>query len=351
MIRSSGIGTYIQGLLSVWKNNAASHPLQLFGNPDQLSSWPFPMIKFEAPIYSLREQWAGPTLFSGASLDLLHVPHYNIPARYKGPLVVTIHDIIHLLHPQMARKAGAWLYARVMLKLAVKKAKRIIVVSEKTKEDILERLGADPEKIRVIHPGISSDFSPSSPNDSAATLARHGLKKGFILFVGDVRPHKNVGGLLSAHRLLRKTWTDCPQVVVVGKTERASQSFLNEDNVRWLGGNLPKEELIHLYSAAGVLAFPTLYEGFGLPPLEAMACGCPVVVSSAGALPESVGDAGLYIEPGDPASIAEGITKALREKPLRESLVAKGLARSKTFSWEKAARETWKVYEEALGSA
>jgi alpha-1,3-rhamnosyl/mannosyltransferase len=235
-----------------------------------------------------------------------------------------------------------------MLTRAVKKACRIITVSEKTKDDLLKHLGAEPDKIKVIYPAISPEFKQASPDACRATLTRYGLKPGFILFVGDVRPHKNMTGLLAAHRLIRRQRADCPPVVVVGKTERVPGVLLKEEPaVRWLGA-LPKEELIRLYSSAGVLAFPTLYEGFGLPPLEAMACGCPVVASPAGGLPESVGDAGLTVDPHQPASIAEGITKTLWEAPLRERLIQKGLARSKIFSWEKAARETWKVYDEAL---
>ena len=349
MIGSSGIGTYLEGLVSEWNRTKPPESMVLFGNKESTSGFAFKTVSYSSPIYSLSEQWRGPRVFSKESIDLLHVPHYNIPVFYAGPMVVTIHDIIHLLYPNMARRKGALYYARWMLKTAVKKAKRIVVVSEKTKNDVLEHLGADPAKLRVIHPAIPAGFSRVPPAAFKTTLARHGLEPGFILFVGDVRPHKNVEGLLAAHKLLRRLRADCPPVVVVGKTERVPAPLLEEKTgVRWLGA-LPKQELIHLYSSAGVLAFPTLYEGFGLPPLEAMACGCPVVASRTGGLPESVGDAGLTVDPHDPSSIAEGITKTLWETPLRERLIEKGLARSKNFSWEKAARETWKVYEEALG--
>jgi glycosyltransferase involved in cell wall biosynthesis len=348
MIHSTGIGSYIQGLLSSWAHEPNVHPLTLFGNLGDLKRWPFPAEDFRAPVYSLQEQWAGSRTFSQARLDLLHVPHYNVPLAYQGRLVVTIHDVIHLLFPGFARRVGGRLYARLMLNAAVRKAKRIIAVSRKTKEDILKHFSIDPEKIRVIHPAVAMEFAPASPRILEATLSRYGLKAGFILFVGDVRPHKNVGGLLEAHRLLRKRWPGCPPMVIVGKRDRANGLLKNNpQSVRWLGP-LPQRELVHLYSSAGVFAFPSFYEGFGLPPLEAMACGCPVIVSSSGALPESVGEAGFYVDPHNPGSIADGIVRVLQDQSLRKCLTEQGLARSRTYSWEKTARDTWKVYEEAL---
>lgn len=350
MIHSSGIGSYIQGLLSEWQQNSDRRStITPFGDTAVLSAWSFQSVYFNTPVYSLKEQWKGARLFNQARLNLLHIPHYNVPLTYQGRLVVTIHDVIHLLFPRFARRTGAWFYARTMLSTAVKKATRIITVSHTTKNDILHHFSIDPDKIRVIYSGVAPEFTPLSPEASQTILSHYGLTNGFILFVGDIRPHKNLEVLLKAHKQLKAKWPTCPPLVIIGKTDRAHDLLSNADprHVVCLG-RLSRKDLVAIYSSAGVLAFPSLYEGFGLPPLEAMACGCPVVVSEAGALPESVGEAGLYVNPRDPGALAEAIMAVLKIPTLRQRLIALGLAKSREYSWQQSAQETWKVYEEAL---
>ncbi len=215
-------------------------------------------------------------------------------------------------------------------------------------------LAVPKDKITVVHLAADPMFRPLSPDYARSVAARYDLRPGFLLCVGTLEPRKNVPGLLQAYRMLLDAQvTSAPLVIVGGKGwlyheifERITVLRLTE-HVRFLH-NVPDEDLPGLYNAAALLTTPSFYEGFGLPALEAMACGTPVVVSNRSSLPEVVGEAGLLTDPDDPTAIADELARVLTDASLRERLRAKGLAQAARFSWERAARETLVVYRSVL---
>jgi glycosyltransferase involved in cell wall biosynthesis len=236
---------------------------------------------------------------------------------------------------------------------AVREADAIIAVSETTARDLVTLAGAPPERVHVVYEAPDPDLGPM-PADEAALLVRerYGLERPYILFVGTLEPRKNLPVLVQAIALLRR---EIPvRLAIAGGRGWLSDEVFGTvrrlalaDGVLFLGEVSPAH-LRPLYCAAEALALPSLYEGFGLPPLEAMACGTPVVVSDAGALPEVVGDAAVLVRPTDPNDIAEGLGWVLGNRPYREALIQRGFARAAGFSWARAARETLSIYERVL---
>jgi len=340
MYNSAGVGTYLKNLLNQYAKLDHDFGFRLIGNPSELREYSynnnFEIIENDAGIYTLREQIKMPA--SIGKVNLLHCPHYNIPIQYKGKLVVTIHDVCHLAMPQFVRKFHQKVYAKAMLLAATRKADIIITDSEFSKNEIMKYVKVNPNKIRTLYLGVDSDFRVSSE------------KENYILYVGNVKPHKNLKRALQAYSLLLKKGFDC-DFIIVGKRE----GFITEDDeLNNITANISEKVIFTGYVSDGqvkeyfrkaiLLIFPSLYEGFGLPPLEAMASGTPVVVSNAASLPEIVGNAGVYVDPYDVESIFEGMCKVLSDIELRKELVQKGLARVKGFSWRKTAEKTLDIY-------
>ncbi len=363
MINMSGIGRYIKDL--IWGIAELDTELQfmLTGNLKQikgfLSSAPSirqtvtAILPFTSPIYSIDEQVRGSLLLwrQRKSADVFFFPHYNVPKFTPLPLVITVHDLIHFKLPHLFGKAKVAL-AKVVLKSSLKRASRIITVSKATAEDVSNFMPEVKTKIRVIHNFPNKFFSlrPKSEDVKVFKLEK-GLNQ-YILYVGNRKPHKNLGRLLQAFERLKP---NCPglQLVIVGKVFDQYDDVASIIHSRSLQDVMEirecsDDELRLLYYGAQAFVFPSLYEGFGLPPLEAMACGTPVVVSNAASLPEVVGDAGVYVDPYDVDDIARGIYRVLTDGELRRRLREKGLARARLFTWEKSARETLKVFEEVL---
>jgi glycosyltransferase involved in cell wall biosynthesis len=355
-----GIGTYVQGLLGEFV---------ALGVPEELVVYRGPAAEIPAALetgriewrvdgsrpYSLGELWRLAIRARRDRVGLFHAPHYVCPPLLPCPAVVTIHDLIHLRFPDWRRRPLAPLYARVMLRLAVTRAARVIAVSESTRRDLEARLGVRPGRIRVVPNGVASHFAPA--RDAAALtagLARLGLAAPYLLFVGNPMPHKNVGRLLDAFAGLPASVG--PLVLagvrpaVRGRLERAVES-------RGLGGRvvllapLPAAAMPLVYQGATLLAMPSLWEGFGLPAVEAMACGTPVVAADRGALGEVVGDAGVLVDPTNVDALREALYNLAVHAPLRAALRAAGLARVRAFSWRHAAEATIGVYREALAGA
>lgn len=283
------------------------------------------------------------------ALDVLHSPDFIPPARLRAKSVITVHDLAFLLFPDFLTRPSARYYSRV--DIAARKADHIIAVSESTKRDTIRLLGVPPEKITVIPEAAHPIFTPI-PNEEALerVRARYKLPRNFILFVGTIEPRKNLPTLIRAFHRMRDNYKTDAVLVIAGHrgwlVEEVDQT-LEETNlgeaVRFLGG-VPNEELVYLYNAARVFAFPSRYEGFGLPPLEAMACGTPVVTANVSSLPEVVGDAALLVNPEDVDGLAVAMWRLLSEENLRRELRAKGIKRAQIFSWERAARATREVY-------
>ena len=288
------------------------------------------------------------------NLDLIHSPDFIPPLHNAIPAVITVHDLAFLLYPNFVTAESARYYGQV--EEAVKRASRIIAVSHSTKHDLIEILGAPERKIDVIYEAADPAFQPIPHAVARQRLAATGIDapEAFILFVGTIEPRKNLGTLLRAYHLLRSRYgVETPLLLSgsMGWLSENIQELVNqlglEKHVRFLG-RTSTEQLLYLYNLATLLAHPAHYEGFGLTPLEAMACATPVVCSDAGSLPEVVGDAALLAPPDDEEAWAIALRRVLEDPDLQHSLSEQGLARARQFSWEKAARQTLETYRKAV---
>jgi glycosyltransferase involved in cell wall biosynthesis len=286
-------------------------------------------------------------------LDLLHSPDFIPPAFGCRRSVITIHDLNFLHYPQFLT-AESHRYYNEQIEWAVQTADHILCDSQATKSDLTSLLGVPPDKVTVVYLAADSACRPLPDAESRRIAARYGLEPGYLLFVGTLEPRKNLPGLLQAYRLLLdENVTTAPLVLVGGKGwlydeifRRVEELHLAEQ-VRFFHG-VSDVALVGLYNCASVLAMPSFYEGFGLPALEAMACGTPVVVAERASLPEVVGDAGLLVNPDSPGDIAQALARVLTEATLRDRMRERGLARAARFTWEESARRTLAVYRQVL---
>jgi alpha-1,3-rhamnosyl/mannosyltransferase len=356
-----GIGTYIQGLLGAFPAGGRPEALVAYLPPGRrppvstAAAWGR-RAQWEpvtARPYSVRELWQLARTARRDRADLFHAPHYVCPPFLPCPAVVTVHDLIHLRFPPRHRHPVAPLYARLMLRLAVRRSRRLITVSESTRRDLVDRLGARPDRIRVIPNGVGAPFGPAdAPERRDAGLAALGAEPPYFLFVGNPLPHKNVAGLLDAFAGLppalgRLVLAGIP-LAARSRVESLVSTRAVTDRVRILAP-MPAPTLAHLYQGARVVVCPSLWEGFGLAALEAMACGAPVVAADRGALPEVVGDAGVLVDPASVDALREAMYTLAVQEPLRAALRARGLVRARAFSWRYVAEATVAVYQEALG--
>jgi len=293
-------------------------------------------------------------------LDCYHsTTGYELPFVKRSPYVITVHDLIPLRFPDLT----PWRYRsvfRVLMQRAIRVADRIIAVSESTRRDLIELLQAPPERITVVPEAADGRFQPPHDQEALAHVRlRYALPRRFLLFVGLLEPKKNVSGLLKAVACLRQRgrWPSDLRLVVVGDQGWAVGSLpelaeaLGLAGVVHFLGYVPDSDLPLLYGAAEVFVFPSLHEGFGLPLLEAMACGTPVVASTRGALPEVAGDAALLVEPDPPEALAEGIYRLITDAALRGEYRQRGLQRAQAFSWRRTAEATLAVYRQAARMA
>ncbi len=353
-----GIGTYIQGLLREFVALGVPEELVVYRSPD--AEVP-PVLEAaariewrleSAPPYSVAELWRLARRARRDRAQLFHAPHYVCPPVLACPAVVTIHDLIHLRFPDWRGRPLAPLYARVMLRLAVWRAARVITVSASTRRDLERWLRARPERIRVIPNGVAPHFGPAAdPVALQAGLGKLGLAAPYLLFVGNPMPHKNLPRLLDAFARLP---AELGALVVAGVRPAARPALDRAVETRALRARvtvlapLPEALMPLLYQGASLLVIPSLWEGFGLPALEAMACGTPVVASDRGALPEVIGDAGVLVDPTNVDALREAMYNLAVHTPLRAALRAAGLVRARAFSWRHAAEATVGVYREAL---
>jgi glycosyltransferase involved in cell wall biosynthesis len=288
-------------------------------------------------------------------LDILHNPDHALPVfSTNSRTIMTVHDLAFLKFPKTF-SIGKRIYKQLITKTTIKKADSIIAVSNSTRDDLIELFDIPRNRIHVIYEGIDGSCKPVTDRSFISKVNnKYGLAKDFILFVGAIEPRKNIPMLLKAFQRLRSEKGFALDLVIAGGKGWLSQSVFDtarnlgiEDSVKFLG-YVQKDELAVLYSIARVFAYPSLYEGFGFPPLEAMSCGAPVIVSNVSSLPEVVGDAALKIDPRDEGGLADAILKITTDDKLRAGLIKKGFERVKFFSWEKCARETLKVYEGVL---
>ncbi len=304
------------------------------------------------------EQLIQPWVLRQVEADVVHGPVFVGPLFAPCPLVVTIHDLSFIRFPSLFRPPNR-LYLTVLTRLSVRRARRIIAVSAHTAAETVCLLGVPSERVDVVYHGVDPVFHPLPAGEVADFRHRRGLPERFVLFVGTLEPRKNLVRLVEAFAHVRgRASGDVPYeeiklVLVGGKGWLYDELFARIEDLG-LGdgvifpGYVENEELPLWYNAATVVAYPSLYEGFGLPVLEAQACGTPVLTSNASSLPEAAGDAALMVDPCDVKALATGLERLLSDDSLRERLRERGLVHSRQFSWPHTARETAGVYRRAL---
>jgi glycosyltransferase involved in cell wall biosynthesis len=313
----------------------------------------FKDIPLWTPPHNRFEQLALPVELARLRLDLLHSPDFIPPWRGRFRRLITIHDLTFLYYPQFLT-AQSRRYYNDQIERAVRVADHISADSTATKEDLVRLLGVRPDKVTVVLLAPDPIYRPLDKAVCTPTLARHKLNRGFILFTGTLEPRKNIAGLLTAYRALCDRKPSTSPLVLAGRRGWLYDEIFGQvaalklaDRVRFIE-NLPNEELVALYNAAALLVLPSFYEGFGLPVLEAMACGIPVVCSERGSLPEIAGDAARLVNPDDLDGLAASMERVLEDEPLRAQMRSRGLANIARFSWEKTAKETLDIYRALL---
>lgn len=356
----TGIGRYVHELVDHLLTVDKKNEYVLFMNSPEFENYEprskrVKKVKVNAKHYSFAEQVRFLWKIWRSGVDLMHFTHFNAPILYRGRSVVTIHDLTLSLYP--GKKMNSWFHRwayRTVLKRTVKRAERIIAVSGNTKKDLDEMLGTDPAKVEVIYLGVGGDFGPRADSVANEELRKkYGITRDFVLYTGLWRSHKNVVNLIKAMRLLNEDAGFEPQLVITGKEDphypeiKRSVKELGLEGDVIFTGFVPDDELVSLYQEAKVYAFPSLYEGFGLPPLEAMRCGTPVVASKCACIPEVCGeDNALFFDPYDTEDIASAIRKVWLDEKLWKQLRENGLKHSRKFKWEDMAEKTVAIYKE-----
>lgn len=352
--KKSGIGHYTLELARALAALAPEHEFEIV-SPDEFSSplTAAPNLHFtDARARGLKRRYwwpiGLPRYCRRASFALFHGTNFDLPYWTACPRVLTIHDLSLLLFPQ-THEEHLVRRARRVLPLMVRKATAIITPSETVRREVCEHLGVSEEKVFAIPEAARACFYPAPSSETDPVLQRLGIEPEFILFVGTVEPRKNLLTLVRAFEQIAKI-----QLVIAGQKGWLSDdlmAYLDGSEIRdrvLFTGHLSDDDLRALYSSCRVFVYPSLYEGFGLPLLEAMACGAPVVTTNVGSIVETVGDAARLVSPTDADDLANAITALLNDPRERDHLSALGIEHAKKFSWEKTAAATWKVYQKVL---
>ncbi|OPZ99489.1 MAG: D-inositol 3-phosphate glycosyltransferase [Planctomycetes bacterium ADurb.Bin412] len=309
----------------------------------------------KAPCLSVRQHWQFRTFHDDA--DVYHYPHFDMPLGMRGiPLVMTIHDLYPLTLPGYCSPLKRQYFYRLARHNA-RRASRVITISQHTQRDIQQWLQCPPEKIRLIPQGYSRQYRPIQDSRLLAEVReKHRLPEKFILYVGNHKPHKNLARLLEGYRLLPRETRQEYALVLTGPISQYTKTLQDlaerldlRPQVQFLG-LIGEEDLPALYNLASLCVLPSLYEGFGLPLVEAMACGTAVACSNAAAIPEVVGSAGRLFDPLDPQAISQAILQAIQNDVGKTGIRQKCLDQAAKFSWEKTAAQTWQVYQELMAS-
>ena len=356
--RSAGVHQYIYNLLRHLKPSADLRYTVLLGAgklppgvalPVRRTAWPTD----RATVRVLWEQLAQPGVLRRLRADLVHGPAFVGPLAAACPAVITIHDLSFLRFPHLFRPANR-LYLTVMTRLSARRARRLIAVSEHAAAESSLLLSVPRERIDVVYHGCDPAFRPLPPQDVKEFRRRHRLPRRFVLSVGTLEPRKNHVRLVESFARLAADDPDLYLVLAGGKGWLYGDLFAK---VETLGlrervlfpGYVPNGDLPLWYNAATAFAYPSLYEGFGMPVLEAQACGTPVLTANVSSLPEAAGDGALLVNPLDVEEIAAGLHRLLTDAALREELRQRGLAHARRFSWARTAQETAQVYRRAAG--
>ncbi|RLC80643.1 MAG: glycosyltransferase family 1 protein [Chloroflexi bacterium] len=361
-----GIGRYVVNLAQAMKALLAEgERLILLRDSASPSPWDLGALEGEKlrvidvpiPPFSLRQQWVIPRLLHRFQASLYHSPYYLMPYRSGVPTVVTIYDFIPLLYPTYFSFLNRLIFRWATI-LALRVSAVAIVLSQATARDLRRFFAQYISRVEIIPAASDPRFRPQPAGEVERIRRKYAISEGYILYLGINKPHKNLTRLIEAWAQICK-WRVASgkwQLIIAGAwdprypepKQRAEELGLG-DSVRFLGP-VPEDDLPALYAGATLFVFPSLYEGFGLPVLEAMACGTPVACSNASSLPEVVGDAALTFDPADSSAIARAITRVLADAELRQVLRERGLAQAAGFSWERTAAKTLEVYRRAAGN-
>ncbi len=365
----TGIGRYVFELVENLQKIDHENQYFLFFNQPEFNNFQAENLNFHKELvdvkhYSFAEQFKFKKILEMYNLDLMHFTHFNAPIFYRRPSVVTIHDLtLHFFPGKKMTSIFHRLAYAMTIRSSVKKARKVIAVSRATARDVEEILHVPLSKMQVIYEGVNADFKPVN-NQSLLThtLNKYQIHKPYLLYTGVWRDHKNLKGLLKAFQLIYKKHD--LQLVITGRKENvyADQIFNLARELGLMGDNqsaqetprvifpglIGEDELIVLLNAAHAYVFPSFYEGFGLPPLEAMQCGTPVVASNVSCIPEICGNNAVYFDPHSPEDMALAIEKLINDQDLYNRLVSSGLEHVKKFSWAKMARETHQLYINAI---
>jgi glycosyltransferase involved in cell wall biosynthesis len=291
--------------------------------------------------YGIHAQFRLPNILNRMRPELYHCPHYAAPGYWLGPMAVTIHDLIHLRFPKDHGYRHRMFY-RWVVGPAARRAGAVFTVSQHSKKDIVQLLKVDPDRVVVTPNGVGPAFKPLDEDQRKAAPSELGLPERYILGVGNAKPHKNLAALVQAHRLLKAQDPETPALVLVG-LDKPKQAGVKKGDDVVLKTHLDDADLAKAYAASSAVCIPSLYEGFGLPALEALACGAPLVSSNCASLPEVVGQAGLLAGPG-PEPLAQALARLLGDGELRAGFREAGPKQAQRFTWSQTARKTLGVY-------
>ncbi len=367
--QSKGLGRYTQKLIEYLAATDRHNEYVVFLQPDSFAQWSITAKNFtpvSAPYrwYTLAEQLFMPWLIWRAQVDLMHFPHFNVPLLYRGTFVVTIHDLIILRFPtSRATTLGPLLYklkhwaGQLVMRHAALQSAHILTVSEFSKTDIAQYYSLPPSKITVTYEAADPPRTQPSLSDQAQTLQQYHIKPPYLLYIGNAYPHKNLELLIGAMKALKQQPTAAGpwQLVLVGREDyfykRLHQLAWSEnvDDVVVFPGFVPDRQLAALSNQAALYVFPSLYEGFGLPALEAMVHGTPVLAARSSCLPEILGDGAAYFNPASVSDMIKQI-QALTESATRTALIAAGQRRVQQYAWQHTASATARVYEQVTAT-
>ena len=370
-----GIGRYTEQLILGLSKLKDDNRYTLFMRPKEAQTFNLDKAKFKiiithTPHYSIKEHFIMPQLIRKSKVDIMHFPHLNVPIWCPISYIVTIHDLIVYHFPDTrATNLPNWKYKikvllyNFVLKNAVKKAKKIITVSEFTKRDIVKNLEIDEKKINVTYLGVDkmllhTNIMQNTPQFTQVLEDKFKIKKKYLLYVGSAYPHKNLKKLIDAYKIIRTEHERNWQLVLVGREDefyRRLKDYVEkniDNNLKkdiLFTGQVNDKDLDGLYRGAKLFVFPSLYEGFGLPPLEAESRATAVACSKASCLPEVLGDSAYYFDPKDTNAMARAIDKSAGSHSINDELCSRGLERAKLFSWEEMTRKTADIYSSLFG--